>query len=70
MGIIAIWQYKRYKQLSDKSSDEVKHIQQELKILNERTVNAIKTLEKIEVAIYSPAIERILYNFYGVSKTY
>lgn len=68
LGIIAIWQNKRYKQLSDKSSDEVKHIQEELKILNERTVNAIETLEKIEVAIYSPAIEKIPYNFYGVSK--
>lgn len=68
LGIIAIWQNKRYKQLSDKSSNEVKEIQEELKILNQRTVNAIETLEKIEVAIYSPVIEKIPYNFYGVSK--
>ncbi|MCI8326410.1 MAG: hypothetical protein HFI37_01375 [Lachnospiraceae bacterium] len=70
LGIIAIWQNKRYKELSDKSSEEVKHIQQELKILNERTVNAIETLEKIEVAIYHPSIEKIPYNFYGVRKTF
>lgn len=68
LGIIAIWQNKRYKELSDKSSNEVMHIQKELKELNQRNVKAIETLEKIEVAIYNPNIQYMPYSFYGISK--
>ncbi len=68
LGIIAIWQNKRYKELSDKSSNEAKEIQADLKELSKKTVEAIKTLERIELAIYTPIIERIPYNFYGITK--
>lgn len=68
LGIIALWQNKRYKELSDISSKEVKEIQIELKELSEKMVNAVKTLERIELAIYTPVIEKIPYNFYGLSK--
>jgi hypothetical protein len=68
LGIIAIWQNKRYKELSDRSSEEVLHIQHELKELNKRTVDAIETLEKIEVAIYRPAIQQTSFSIFGVGK--
>lgn len=58
LGIIAIWQNKRYKELSDKSSQESSIIQQELKILSQNTMGAIETLKKIEVAKYYPSIEK------------
>lgn len=68
LGIIAIWQNKRYKELSDKSSDEVMHIQKELKELNQKNVKAIETLERIEVAIYNPNIHNMQFGFYGINK--
>ena len=68
LGFIAVWQNKRYKELSDTSSREVVQIQKELKDLNKRIVNAIETLKNIEVAIYTPVIQPILSTFYRISK--
>lgn len=56
LGVIALWQNKRYKELSDRSAEETKSIQKELAELNRRTVRVLETLEEIEVAINSPAL--------------
>lgn len=58
LGVIALWQNKRYKALSDKSSQESALIQQELKILSEKTMQAIETLKKIELVKYYPLIKK------------
>ncbi|WP_143004651.1 hypothetical protein [Proteiniclasticum ruminis] len=68
LGAVAIWQNKRYKELSDDSSKEVMEIQGELKNLNKRIVDAIETLENIEVAVYTPAIQEILHYYHNVRK--
>lgn len=68
LGIIALWQNKRYKELSDKSTEEVNRVQNELKELSKKTVDAIKTLERIELAIYNPVIQNVPYDFYGITK--
>lgn len=68
LGAIAFWQNKRYKELSDKSSKETQDIQEELKVLNEKTLAAIETLKKIEVAIYTPVIQDVHFSFYGCKK--
>ncbi len=68
LGLVAIWQNKRYKELSDKSSKETQDIQEELKELNEKTLAAIETLKKIEVAVYTPVIQDVHFCFYGCKK--
>ena len=75
LGIIALWQNKRYKELADKSSDESKKLQTELKELTEKTSEAIKVLEKIEITKYYPSLRKmphvaincfdIIFNEYG-----
>lgn len=68
LGIIALWQNERYKQLADKSSQESAQIQQELKSLSKKTMEAIETLKKIELAKYYPLIEKISYTCHGTTK--
>jgi|GEM_PF-812749 len=68
LGIIALWQNKRYKQLADKSSQESAQIQQELKSLSKKTMEAIETLKKIEMSKYYPLIEKMPYTCHGTTK--
>lgn len=68
LGIIAIWQNKKYKELSDKSSEESSIIQKELKDLSKKTMDAIETLKRIELLKYYPSIERIPDIWCGITK--
>ncbi|QUH25546.1 hypothetical protein [Serpentinicella alkaliphila] len=68
LGIIALWQNKRYKELSEKSSHDAALIQKDLKSLSLETMEAIEILKRIELAKYYPLIERIPYTSYGTTK--
>ena len=70
LGIIAIWQNKRYKELADKSSQESELIQQEVKGLSKKTMEAIEALKRIELAKYYPSIEKMPCYYHGITKEY
>ena len=68
LGIIAIEQSKKYKDMSDVYSEKMETLQNQLKDLTEQNLSAIKTLEKINMSIYTPIIEKIPYTFYKTTK--
>jgi hypothetical protein len=70
LGIIAVWQNMRYKKLADQSSKDANSVQQELKYLNEKTMDAIETLKTIELAKYFPLIERETYDAFALDSKY
>lgn len=57
LGAVAVWQNKRYKELSDKSAAATAAMQQEIRVLTENTAKAIDVLKRIEEAKYYPALE-------------
>ncbi len=56
LGFIAVWQNKRYKDLSDDATKNTERVQQEIRDLTNKTVEAIEVLKKIEIAKYYPTL--------------
>ena len=56
LGVIALYQNKRYKELSDSSERKLMELQNEIKILTEKSVYLIELNSKIEQAKYYPIL--------------
>lgn len=68
LGGIAFWQNKQYKKLADKSSEDTKKVQDEIRDLTYETKKAIETLKRIEVAKYCPILRELPEHFFGLSR--
>ena len=68
LGGIAIWQNKRYKEMSDKKSYESEKMQEEIRALTRETMIAIDQLRKIEIAKLYPNIETMPSYYLGMTK--
>ena len=56
LGVIALYQNKKYKELSDSSERKLMELQNEIKILTEKSVYLIELNSKIEQAKYYPIL--------------
>jgi len=63
LGGIALYQNKRYKELSDSSERKLMELQNEIKILTEKSVYLIELNSKIEQAKYYPIFTGYILRF-------
>jgi hypothetical protein len=68
LGIIALWQNRQYKKLSDKTSNETTTLQHDIKELTEKSQQALSTLKGIENSRYQPMLEIWNDNIFGFAK--
>lgn len=64
LGIIALIQNKRYKELADESNDRVLNLQKEIRDLNEKTVELIQLNSKLEHAKFYPNFTNLNYSLW------
>lgn len=67
LGIIALYQNKRYKKLSDESEKRFIELQAEIKELNKRNVELIEINTKIEKAKYYPQLSEQKHYYWNIS---
>ena len=67
LGIIALYQNKKYKELSDSSEEKFITLQNEIKTLTEKSVALIELNSKIEQAKYYPILTNINYSYWNIS---
>ncbi len=67
LGIIALYQNKKYKELSDSSEERFITLQHEIKTLTEKSVALIELNSKIEQAKYYPILTNINYSYWDTS---
>ena len=67
LGIIALYQNKKYKELSDSSEEKFITLQNEIKTLTEKSVALIELNSKIEQAKYYPILTNIHYSYWDTS---
>lgn len=66
LGVIALYQNKRYKELSDSSERKLMELQNEIKILTEKSVYLIELNSKIEQAKYYPILTDLKHTYWDV----
>lgn len=66
LGVIALYQNKRYKELSDSSERKLMELQNEIKILTEKSVYLIELNSKIEQAKYCPMLTDLKHTYWDV----
>ena len=67
LGIIALYQNKKYKELSDSSEEKFITLQNEIKTLTEKSVALIELNSKIEQAKYYPILTNINYSYWNTN---
>lgn len=67
LGIIALYQNKRYKELSDESEKRFIDLQTEIKELNKKNVELIEINTKIEKAKYYPILSEMEHYYWNMS---
>jgi len=68
LGIIALYQNKKYKELSDSSEERFLALQTEIKNLTEKNVTLIELNSKIERAKYFPILTNMHHSYWDMSK--
>ncbi|MDO5382735.1 MAG: hypothetical protein Q4F06_08490 [Eubacteriales bacterium] len=68
LGIIALYQNKKYKELSDSSEERLLTLQTEIKNLTEKNVALIELNSKIERAKYFPILTNAHHSYWDMSK--
>lgn len=68
LGIIALYQNKKYKELSDSSDKKFMTLQNEIKTLTEKSVSLIELNSKIEQAKYYPILTNIHHSYWNTDK--
>ena len=68
LGIIALYQNKKYKELSDTSEERLLALQTEIKKLIEKNVALIELNSKIERAKYFPILTNMHHSYWNMSK--
>lgn len=66
LGIIALYQNKKYKELSDSSEEKLLALQTEIKTLTEKNVALIELNSKIERAKYFPILTDINHSYWNM----
>lgn len=67
LSIIALYQNKKYKELSDESEKKFLELQAEIKELNKKNVELIEINTKIEKAKYYPQLSDLGYYYWNIS---
>ena len=67
LSIIALYQNKKYKELSDKSEEKFLELQSEIKELNKKNVELIEINTKIEKAKYYPQLSELGHYYWNIS---
>jgi len=68
LGIIALYQSKKYKELSDNTEEKLLNLQTEIKYLTEKNVALIELISKIEKAKYFPILTNLHYSYWNMSE--
>lgn len=68
LGIIALYQNKKYKDLSDTTEEKLLTLQTEIKTLTEKNVALIELNSKIERAKYFPIFTNIHHSYWNMSE--
>lgn len=68
LGIIALYQNKRYKELSDSSEEKLLSLQKEIKTLTEKSAYLIELNTKIEEAKYHPLLINQNYSCWNIDQ--
>lgn len=64
LGLVAFWQNKQYKKLSDKTSQDLQDIQEDIRMQIATTQETVEVIKRIELAIYQPVLEEIYYYYF------
>lgn len=67
LGIIALYQNKKYKELSDTSEERFMSLQEEIKTLTEKSVSLIELNSKIEKAKYYPILSDMYHAYWNLN---
>lgn len=67
LGVIALYQNKRYKELSDESEKHFLELQAEIKELSKKNVELIEVNTKIERAKYYPILSEIKHYYWNMN---
>ena len=67
LGIIALYQNKKYKELSDMSEERFMDLQEEIKNLTEKSVSLIELNSKLEKAKYYPIFSDMRHTCWNIS---
>lgn len=67
LGIIALYQNKKYKELSDSSEERFLTLQEEIKTLTEKSVSLIELNSKLEKAKYYPILSNMNHTYWNLN---
>lgn len=67
LGIIALYQNKKYKELSDSSEERFLTLQEEIKNLTEKSVSLIELNSKLEKAKYYPILSNMNHAYWNLT---
>lgn len=67
LGIIALYQNKKYKELSEKSEERFLSLQEKIKTLTEKSVELIELNSKLEEAKYFPILSDIHHTYWNLT---